>query len=443
MPAQLALRFFRGLPRVLVALLIALLFCAALAVASLGSSASAHASTPVRTTKTAAAKPAPKPVKAAPKPVKAAPKPVKAAPKPVSAAPMPVAKVRAMAVTATSTTSAAAAVTATSSGLELNGQSWWPTGVNAYELATDWSVNAGCGAQVDLDSFFGSLAPHTLVRFDAYQAMAINKNTGAFDFGPIDRVFAAAAKYHQLVLPVLTGQDGGCDNGVYKQRSWYTSGWTSVLGTANRVSFHDWVQLAVTRWSGQAALAGWELVGEPEDPVCGEATCNWQYNTCPSDSAAVLRSFMDTAGSLVRGIDPAHLIFAGFTGGGQCGTGGSDYQYVSASSGIDVLEYHQYGADGVALPGDQWNGLAARLNQAAAVGKPLLVAELGENTGSCESTTTRATHFDSVMTGQRNAGSAGLLAWAWVPDPRGDQCTYDVGPGDPVLGVLAAHNTLG
>ena len=50
---------------------------------------------------------------------------------------------------------------------------------------------------------------------------------------------------------------------------------------------------------------------------------------------------------------------------------------MSESDFVDVLQYHDYGADGVPLPGDQWNGLARRIEQASNVSKPLLVAETG------------------------------------------------------------------
>jgi hypothetical protein len=41
------------------------------------------------------------------------------------------------------------------------------------------------------------------------------------------------------------------------------------------------------------------------------------------------------------------------------------------------------------------------------------------------------------MTKQHEAGTAGALVWAFVPDPRLDECTYDVGPDDPVYAMLA------
>jgi hypothetical protein len=98
-------------------------------------------------------------------------------------------------------------------------------------------------------------------------------------------------------------------------------------------------------------------------------------------AAQVLRDFVDAAGAEVRARDPRTLITAGLTGGGQCGTPGDEYQFVSASPYVGVVQYHDYGADGVPLPGDQWNGLARGLEQAAALGKPLLVGEIGELAG--------------------------------------------------------------
>ena len=62
------------------------------------------------------------------------------------------------------------------------------TGFNAYELATDWGTNAGCGGMAttaQIDTFFGSLRPDSLVRFWAFQgSMATNVNTGQLDWQP-------------------------------------------------------------------------------------------------------------------------------------------------------------------------------------------------------------------------------------------------------------------
>ncbi|MDI9915065.1 cellulase family glycosylhydrolase [Rhodococcus sp. IEGM 1379] len=329
-------------------------------------------------------------------------------------------------------------VDASESGLSLDGQAWWPTGFNAYQLATDWSVNFGCGAMVDLDEYFGSLPPRSLTRFDAFQALAINRFTGQMDYGPMDAVFDAAERHDQLLVPVLSPQDGACETGKFKSRDWYVDGWKNYTPEFGRetMSFQDWMNSAALRWRDSPSLAAWELVGEPETSECTDAACNWWTRNCPPDAAQVLREFFDDAGAELRSTDPNTLITAGFTGGGQCGTAGDDYQYVSASPAVDVVQYHDYGADGVPLPGDQWNGLARRIVQAADVGKPLLVAEIGENAGSCEDLDDRADHIDTKLSGQKAAGTAGALLWAFVPDPRLAECTMDIGYEDPLYAVI-------
>lgn len=332
-----------------------------------------------------------------------------------------------------------ARVSAGPNGVMLDGAPWWPTGFNAYQLATNWSVNAGCGAMVDLDEFFSSLPPQSLTRFNAFQSLAINKFTGVIDFGPMDAVFAAAEAHDQLLIPVLSPQDGACEGDVFKDRQWYIDGWTTppAAPTANAVlSFQQWTDTAVNRWKNSTALAAWELVGEPETSTCTDSACAWWTRTCAADAAQVLRTFFDTAGAQVRAQDPRTLITAGLTGGGQCGSQGEEYQLLAESPYVDVMQYHDYGADGVALPGDQWNGLARRITQAAAAGTPLLVAEIGELAGSCTDLADRAESVQNKIDGQRAAGTAGALLWAYVPDPRPAECTYDIGPTDPLWNVI-------
>ncbi len=338
-----------------------------------------------------------------------------------------------------------ARVTASPDGFALDGRPWWPTGFNAYQLATDWSVNWGCGAMVNLDDYFGALPPNSLTRFNLFQALAINRFTGQLDFGPIDAVFAAAEAHDQMVLPVLAAQDGACEDEVFKGRQWYVDGWTDFTPGHERVvmSFRDWMHTAVARYRDSASLAAWELVGEPETSTCTDASCFWWTRSCEPGAAHVLREFFDTAGAELRAVDPYTLITAGYTGGGQCGTQGDEYQFVSASPYVDAVQYHDYGADGVPLPGDQWNGLGRRLEQAEAVGKPLLVAEIGELAGSCGSLPDRAAHITAKIEGQRDAGTAGALLWAFVPDPRPFDCTFDIGFDDPLWEVIEDFGSLG
>lgn len=332
--------------------------------------------------------------------------------------------------------------------LTLDGRTWWPAGMNAYQLATNWSVNVGCGAQVDLDHYFSLLPPNSVTRFDAFEALATNKFTGQRDWTGIDAVFAAAERHQQLVVPVMAAQDGACENEVFKEYSWYTDGWkTRQHGL--EPSFAAWIESVVTRYKSSPALAAWETVGEPEPAECSigaVSVCDLDVRFCPPDAAQVLRTFMDQAGDIIRRVAPGEPITAGLIGGGQCGSAGEEYKYVNASPNIDVLQYHDYHADGIPLPGDEWNGLAVRISQAGALNKPIVVGEIGQSAGNpagCESFEQRAIDIDTKMTGQYEAGTAGAVLWAYVPDPRHDECTYDVGPGDPLFGVIAKHNTVG
>lgn len=334
-------------------------------------------------------------------------------------------------------------VTAAADGLRLDGQKWWPAGFNAYQLSTNWGINRGCGGMVNLPEFFGSLPPHSLTRFNAFQELAINKFTGQLDFTAMDAVFAEAAAHDQMIIPVLAAQDGACESEKFKDHAWFSDGWKHETENGTRLTFENWVKTAVNRWKDSPVVAAWELVGEPEPSICPGGDCRWEVRTCPDDAAEVLQDFMENAGDRIKAIAPQQLITAGLIGGGQCGTGGDFYQYIAESDNVDFVQYHDYGADGVPLPGDQWNGLARRIDQAEAAGKPLLVAEIGEWAGSCKPLADRAASIGQKITGQRAAGTAGALLWAFVPDPRPSDCTMDIGYDDPLFPLMAGFNTYG
>lgn len=227
-----------------------------------------------------------------------------------------------------------------STSLTLDGEPWWPVGLNAYQLGTDWRVNAGCGAQVDLDDYFARLPPHTLTRFNAYSSLAVDENTGELDFGPLDAVFEAAERHGQLLNAVLANSEGSCEGGVFKGHDWFAGQWRTHLLPGEPMSYGDWVETAVRRWRDSAAAAAWTPVGEPEPSICADRGCDWQARDCPADAAVVVRAFLDDVGKRIRALDPDALIWEGRAGGGQCGSAGDDYAYVGASPGVDVLEYH-------------------------------------------------------------------------------------------------------
>lgn len=339
--------------------------------------------------------------------------------------------------------------------LVLDGKPYRFLGVNAYEIGTEWGTNAGCGdmeSQAQLDTLFSSLAPNSLVRFWAYQeTIAMNVHTGQLDWGPLDRVFDTAAAYHQRLIVVLTGQGSGCDGGHWQDPSWYNGGFEQVFNDATNsdgkglmpLSYWQYLQDIVSRYKDSPALGMWEPISEPE-----ASTCPVQYQpmncsghqTCPDETAAAqaMRHFFDVVGGEIHTLDPNHLVEDGMLGGGQCGTSGSDYTYVSASPGIDVLSYHDYYAGDVAMGGDQWNGLSVRFAQAASLGKPIIAGELGITAGTssgCPTLTTRASEVQAKVQAQFEAGSSGVLVWDWLPAVT-SSCAFDTVPGDPLMQLV-------
>jgi mannan endo-1,4-beta-mannosidase len=360
---------------------------------------------------------------------------------------------------ASSTPSGGLTIQASGTHLVLNGSSYRFLGVNAYEAATAWGTNPGCGAMLSdaqLNQLFSSLAPNSLVRIWAFQgSMAINVHTGQLDWGPLDRVFAAAAAHGQRLIAAVTDQGGTCDGSHWQDPSWYQGGFRNAFNDPSTtdgrgftpLSYWTYLQAIVSRYASSPALGMWEPISEAEASTCPPpdqpTNCSGRQ-TCPNEAAAAaaLRYFFDTVGGEIHALDPHHLVESGLLGGGQCGTQGSDFQYVSASPGIDVLSYHDYyGAS--AEGGDQWNGLAVRMAQSAALGKPIIGGEVGTMAGTsagCLSLTDRGGSFRAKEQAQLLAGSSGLLEWNWVPSVTAP-CSYDVGPGDPVLQSTGAGVT--
>jgi hypothetical protein len=299
-----------------------------------------------------------------------------------------------------------------------------------------------------LDGLFASLPPNSLVRIMGFQAtMATDVNSGQINWAPLDRVFSAAAAHNQRLIVVMSGQGAGCDGGHWQDLSWYSGGFTQVINSPSEtdgrgltpLSYWSYIQQLVNRYKNSPALGMWEPMGEAEASTCPpqyEPTDCSGHQTCPNEAAAAaaLRYFYDTVGGEIHSLDPNHLVESGLLGGGQCGTQGSDYAFVSASPGINVLSYHDYyGA--VPMGGTQWDGLAVRFAQAASLNKPIIGGEVGINAANapgCLSLADRNAAMLAKENAQFAAGSSALLEWDWVPSSV-NPCSYDVGPGDPIL----------
>lgn len=332
-------------------------------------------------------------------------------------------------------------VDANGTSLTLDGAPYRFTGVNAYGLATDHSVSYGCGNMThdaELDAFFASLRPNSMVRLWAFQRQVYNRYTRQLDFSPLDRVINAAARRNQRVILTLANQWPQCDDGYEKNEAWYAGGYRVAASTdgASPLSYWEYVRRIVPRYATSPTVGMWELVNEPEARIRNADGSPG----CTSTGPATLRSFFDVVGGEVHRLDPNHLISSGVTGSGQCGAQGDYYESLHASSGIDVASYHDYLYDTQPMPGDAWNGLQVRLGQAGRVNKPLIVGEAGilasDSVGGCWTTAQRRDLFRAKLDAQFAAGIDGFLPWAWeLLTPAA--CTYDIVAGrDATLALL-------
>jgi mannan endo-1,4-beta-mannosidase len=346
-------------------------------------------------------------------------------------------------------------IAASGRDLEVGGVPTTFTGVNAYELATAWGTNAGCGGMensAQIAALFSSLAPGSMVRFWAFQGTtATDISTGHINWAPIDEVFFLAATYHVYLVPAITSQGGACDGGHWQDPSWYAGGYKDVFnsptdsdGTGRTpLSYWTYLQELVSRYKNSPALGMWEPIVEPEASTCPAAyqpsNCSG-HQTCPDESvaAADLSSFFDSVGNEIHALDPLHLVEAGFLGGGECGLAATDYQKVGGSSGIDVLSVHDYYGSAT-LGGGRVDGLAARFSEAKALDKPIITGEAGIRAGvqsGCVGLVRRKSEMSAKMKAQFAAGSRAFLVWDWVLDPLGS-CSYNTGPTDPLMGLFA------
>ena len=351
-------------------------------------------------------------------------------------------------------------ITAEGQHLEIGGVPTVFTGYNAYQLATDWGTNAGCGGMAttaQIDAFFASLRPDSLVRFWAFQeTMATNVHTDQLDWAPLDNVFYQAAKYHVYLIPTISDQSGRCDGGHWQDAAWYSGGFKDVYNSPadsnglgrSPLSYWDYMNALVSRYADSPALGMWEPMSEAEASNCPapyQGNSCYGHQTCPNEAAAAsaLKYFFTTVGGQIHLLDPEHLVEAGFLGGNQCGTAGSDYQKVGGSFGIDVLSVHDYyGA--APLGGDQRNGLAVRFAQAKALDEPIITGEAGIWAGvgqaGCVSLQQRAQDMAAKMRAQFADGDSAFLVWSWLLDPLGP-CSDNTGPSDSSLSGVVASTT--
>ena len=322
------------------------------------------------------------------------------------------------------------------------------SGVNMFDAnSTGW-----CGPDLqsgsNLSDALDRLGPgKNTVRAWFFQSMATTTD-GHRDWSSFDHTLDVMAAHGIRVIATLTDQWGECGDGRlfgdgqsrngYKDATWYQTGYKAIQ-PGFITSYRDFVQEVVTRYANDHRILFWQLINEAEVKDVGGGV----PQDCPPSSDGpmnILRDWATDVSGLVRSIDANHLISLGTIGGGQCGSDGDRYQTVHEIPTIDLCEYHDY-TFAEPVPGDQWNGLARRIAQCNAIGKPLFVGEMGVKATDVGGTIEdRAAVFDTKLGAQFRAGVQGILAWAYLGSGT-KLYDYDIGAGEPVLDVLALPPT--
>jgi mannan endo-1,4-beta-mannosidase len=298
--------------------------------------------------------------------------------------------------------------------LERRGDQLYLDGRPYRFLSFNASSLNGCGigdevpGDAELDAFFASLRPRSLVRTYGVEASGIPA---------IERAVAAAkARGHLLIL--ILGDDGGeCgDGGTKKTNEWYASGF--------RQSYLPWVQTVVARFADEPAVGMWEPMKAANEV-----------------DTLTLRTFYDVVGGEIRRLDPNHLVVSGTHG--PWAYGGEDgYAQIHASAGIDVGSSHDFDNRPDTPP-----NLESALRAIAVVSKPLVIVELGmlaSSTGdpsqqlgalTCTSWQDRREDFRRQFESSFATPLAGITVWNWLP-VTGTGCSLAIGSSDPVAALV-------
>jgi aryl-phospho-beta-D-glucosidase BglC (GH1 family) len=329
-------------------------------------------------------------------------------------------------------------------------------GVDAYELNTDWNFNWGCGSpetSTQIDSLFSSLGTHAVVRVWFFQQFAINEHTGVWDWDAMDKLVQAADAYGVHLIATLGNQDGTCDDGVWKDPSWYSSGWKTLDKNwgDDIVSYQQWVQTVVSRYASNPAILAWEPINEPRPETCTLAAGTqgwncWNNLTCPSEITArdAVRSFFDEVGAEIRAVDPEALISDGALASPGCGYATeADFDYVASSPGIDLVSLHDY----TGTTNQSARSLAWYLDEMNTIGKPVFAGENGDYSYYADDPVTCADETAEMAAQSVKAhteldgfGFVGWLWWNW------DTAQAPTSPGpcapgpDPLLGLVQQLN---
>ena len=250
--------------------------------------------------------------------------------------------------------------------LVLDGQPYTFTGMNIYNANSTgdcWhSMAGGQGLRRALRDIGGGQEV-----FRAWFFQSLATRGGERDWRAFDRTLRLAKARGQKVIVVFADQWSACERPSRRWASFYASGYRKQVDPGTTRTYRRYVAEVVKRYRADPTVLMWQLVNEAEIGA--------PNGTCAP--ASVLRDFAADMSSLIKQLDPHHLVSLGTIGGQQCGMRGSGYRAIHAVPGIDVCEVHDYSAPSVGLPRDRGYGIARRIHECTGLGKPIFIGEVG------------------------------------------------------------------
>jgi mannan endo-1,4-beta-mannosidase len=310
-------------------------------------------------------------------------------------------------------------------------------GVNASGAASILALGSPCGGtDVDLDLMFSLLPERALVRVWFTQRMATGGSTPTRMWDALDAVVAAAERApSRPLLDVTLGVSAGyCDGGNWRDRAWYDGGYSGGPEPGMPNSYAGWVDEVVSRYAARDTVAIWEPVNEPDPSSCQagyRAPC-YGHTTCGAGATGSLAAFFAAIGGRIHELDPNGLVSTGGTG--WCGwANATQIATIESTPAIDIVGIHEYENNADDLP--SW--VVDAIARARALGKPLLIGELGMTSSPGGfSRDTRADLLMRKVSAQLQAGAAGIALWVFGYGPK--SCDLCLMPDDPVYPQLNA-----
>lgn len=340
-------------------------------------------------------------------------------------------------------------VTVHGRSLELDGQPFRFVGANIYDAAASPRYSCRSNTQMSDAQLLKTLrylhdrAGVTVLRFWAYQTYT----QGATYWGGVDHVLAAARSVGMKVIPALEDGPGGCTNtptavpkADYQGDTWYSAGYKVPYGSAS-LSYRDYVARVTAHYANDPTILGWSMMNEADT------------SARTAKDLPVLVDFATDIASVIRGVDPRHLITVGTQSNGAPGASGPDFTAVYGLPGISFAEVHDWGywgSDTEPIPGGigatpPVAGSVECARRSAPIGcsfartvsldKPLVVGESGMLGTTAHERTLRASRMRAKMDAAFHAGASGYLIWS-VTTAETDGYDLRINTRDPLIGQL-------